>query len=219
MQVIGILGGVASGKSQVTRMLAELGCGVLDADRAGHEVLTHDEVKRAIRDRWGDRVFDAAGEVDRQAVAAIVFGHNQAQATKPNAAQLHVSSDQAAERTFLEQLTHGRIAVILQRQAAALKAAGQASAIVLDAALLVEAGWDAMCDVLVYVDAPREARLSRALGRGWTQTDFDAREAAQETLQAKRELADFKIDNSGDLQQLRSQVERFWRWFSAAYPT
>jgi dephospho-CoA kinase len=223
MRVIGILGGIASGKSQVTRMLAELGCGVLDADRAGHEVLRQADVKQAIRDRWGDGVLDGLGGIDRQAVAKIVFGKTNSTEAKPNDTKRHLITDQqptdpTAERRFLEQLTHGRIADLLRQQSEQFAAAGQAKAIVLDAALLLEAGWDALCDALVFVNAPREARLERALGRGWTEAEFDAREAAQESLQAKRQRADFEIDNSGDLQHLRDQVDRFWGDFLAAHP-
>jgi dephospho-CoA kinase len=223
MRVIGILGGIASGKSQVTRMLAELGCGILDADRAGHEVLRQDEVKQEIRERWGNGVFDSQGEIDRQAVAQIVFAKTKSTETKPNDTKRHLIPDQqptdaTAERRFLEQLTHGRIAELLKRQSDEFAAAGQAKAIVLDAALLLEAGWDKLCDTLLFVNAPSETRLERALTRGWTEAEFDAREAAQESLQAKRQRADFEIDNSGDLQHLRDQVIRFWGEFLAAHP-
>jgi dephospho-CoA kinase len=223
MRVIGILGGIASGKSQVTRMLAELGCGILDADRAGHEVLRQDEVKQAIRERWGNGVFDNQGEVDRQAVAQIVFAKTNSTIAKPNDTKRHLITDQqptdpASERRFLEQLTHGRIAALLTQQSDEFAAAGKAKAIVLDAALLLEAGWDKLCDTLVFVNSPRESRLERALARGWTEAEFDAREAAQESLQAKRQSADFEIDNSADLQHLRDQVIGFWGEFLAAYP-
>jgi dephospho-CoA kinase len=223
MRVIGILGGIASGKSQVTRILAELGCGVLDADRAGHEVLRQDAVKQAIRERWGNGVFDSQGEIDRYAVAQIVFAKTNSTIPKPNDTKRHLipgqqSTDATAERRFLEQLTHGRIGDLLNEQSEAFAAAGQAKAIVLDAALLLEAGWDNLCDTLVFVNSPRESRLQRAIARGWTEAEFDAREAAQESLQAKRQRADFEIDNSADLQHLRDQVIRFWGEFLAAYP-
>ncbi len=216
MRVLGILGGVASGKSQVTQILAELGCGVLDADRAGHEVLKQPDVKKAIRQRWGNDVFDAGGEVDgevdRPAVAKIVFASPTADAEKRES-----SRQVNDERKFLERLTHGRIGEALRRQADDL-AAGRVEAIVLDAALLLEAGWDAMCDALVFVDASRDVRLHRAKSRGWSEADFAAREAAQESLEAKRRRADFEIDNSGDLESLRENVEQFWHKFHAAFP-
>jgi dephospho-CoA kinase len=193
--VIGLLGGVASGKSLVARQLAELGAAVLDADRAGHEVLTQPDVESAARDRWGPGIFGPDGRIDRARVARIVF------ADTPQARQ---------EREYLEQLTHPRIGRLLARQAERLRHSGAAAA-VLDAPLLLEAGWDRLCDKLIFVDAPRDIRWNRAQQRGWSKEDFDAREAAQESLEVKRGRADVVLDNSGSPASTRAQVERFWR--------
>lgn len=195
MHVIGILGGVASGKSEVARLLREAGAGVLDADRVGHEVLRLAEVERAARDRWGDAVFDAAGRIDRGRLAAIVF------APPP---------DGPRERAELEKLTHPRIAERIERERERLAAAGCPAA-VLDAPLLLEANWDRLCDRLVYVEAPRDVRLARALRRGWSRAEFAAREDAQAPVEQKRGRADLIIENSGDLEETRNEVLRFWR--------
>jgi hypothetical protein len=90
MQIIGITGGVACGKSMVTQQLASLGAGVLDADRAGHEVLRLPHVEAAARKRWGDAIFGPDGHIDRARLARIVF------AAGPEAKR---------ERNYLEQLT------------------------------------------------------------------------------------------------------------------
>ena len=195
MWVIGLLGGVASGKSLVARQLAELGAGVLDADQAGHEVLTEPEVESAAGDRWGPGIFGPDGRIDRARLARIVF------ADGPQARQ---------EREYLEQLTHPRIGRSLAQQADRLRASGAAAA-VLDAPLLLEAGWDRLCEKLIFVDAPRDIRLDRARKRGWSEEDFDAREAAQESLEVKRRRADVVVDNSRSPTSTRAQVERFWR--------
>lgn len=195
MQVIGLVGGVASGKSLVARQLVELGATWLDADRAGHEVLEQEDVKAAIRARWGPDVFSPDGRVSRPAIGGLVFG------PKEKATQ---------ERQFLEQLTHPRIGELLGRQAARLGDEGN-QALVLDAPLLVEAGWDEFCDKTIFVEAPREVRLDRAKGRGWSEAEFAAREAAQQALDVKRRRADVIIDNSGSPESTREQVERFWR--------
>jgi dephospho-CoA kinase len=194
--VIGLAGGVASGKSLVARQLAALGAGLLDGDRAGHEVLRQKEVEQAARERWGEKVFDAAGRVDRAALASIVFA-------PPPAGPL--------ELQFLEQLTHSKIGALLRRQAAEMAASGNCPALVLDAAVMEKAGWDQMCDVLIFVDAPRDVRLARALSRGWSQQQFESREASQAPLALKRSRADCVIDNSQDQEHTREQVERFWR--------
>jgi dephospho-CoA kinase len=195
MHLIGILGGVASGKSLVARQLARLGAGVLDADRAGHEVLRLPQIEAAVRQRWGAEVFGPHGRIDRHRLARIVF------ADPP---------DGPRQRRYLEELTHPEIGRLLSRQAEALAGSGTAAA-VLDAPLLLEADWDRLCDRLVFVDAPRQTRLSRALARGWSKEDFAVREEAQESLDFKRERADVVVDNSGSPEQTQAQVERFWQ--------
>jgi dephospho-CoA kinase len=195
MHIIGLLGGVASGKSLVASQLAALGAGVLDADKAAHQVLKLERIERAARERWGEAIFAPDGRIDRSRLGRIVF------APPP---------DGPKQRTYLEQLTHGEIGRLLGRQAEEMAAAGTKAA-VLDAPLLLEAKWDKLCDKLVFVDAPPETRLARALSRGWTREDFAAREAAQESLDFKRGRADVIVDNSGPPQLTKAQVERFWR--------
>jgi dephospho-CoA kinase len=195
MILIGILGGVASGKSEVSRRLRSLGAAVLDADRVGHAVLREAEVRQAVQRRWGEAVLDAAGEIDRRKVAEIVFA---------------VAPESRAELTFLEQLTHPLIGQRLQEQLAELHREGVRAA-VLDAPVMLKAGWDRLCQRIVFVDAPRDVRLARARQRGWTEADFAAREAAQEPLETKRSRADVTLDNSLTRRHLYTQVDRFWR--------
>jgi dephospho-CoA kinase len=97
----------------------------------------------------------------------------------------------------------------LRKQAIVLAAAGRPIG-VLDAPVMLKAGWDKLCDTIVFVDASNELRLARALGRGWSQGEFAAREAAQESLELKRRLADMIIDNSGPPETTRAHVERLW---------
>jgi dephospho-CoA kinase len=194
MNIVGIVGGVASGKSMVARQFAALGAGVLDADRAGHDALRLPHVEAAARQRWGDAVFGPDGRIDRGRLARVVFA--------PGA-------EGRKERTYLEQLTHPEIARLLREQAGTLAAAGSGTA-VLDAPLLLEAGWEQLCEKIVYVDAPREARLKRAVARGWSEEDFAAREGAQDSLDRKRGRAGAVIDNSGPPEETRRQVERLW---------
>ncbi len=194
MQVIGLLGGVASGKSTISRLLAAAGAGVLDADRAGHEALRLPEVEQVARNRWGEAVFGVDGGLDRSQLARIVF------APPPDGPQ---------ERRFLEQLTHPEIGRIIRRQAEAL-AEESCPVAVLDAPLLLEAGWDRLCSTLVFVDVPRDLRLARALRRGWTSSEFEAREQAQLPVETKRARADLILENAGDMEEARKQVTRLW---------
>ena len=192
--VIGILGGVASGKSLVAGQLGEMGAGILDADRVGHEVLRMAEVKRAALERWGPGILGSDGEIERSALAKVVF------AAPP---------DGSRERSFLEQITHPKIERRLQDEAERMAAAG-CRAIVLDAALLLEAGWNRLCDTLIFVDVPRSERCRRAHRRGWSESDFAAREEVQEALDLKREHADAIIDNAGTPEGTRMQLKRVW---------
>ena len=175
-----------------------LGAGVLDADRAAHEVLRQPEVEAAAKARWGAACSARTAGSTGQRLAKIVFAPG---------------SEGSRERKYLEELTHPRIGHLLASQAESLAAGGTAAA-VLDAPLILEADWDKLCDTLVYVDAPLSARQARASARGWTPADFTAREAAQLPPEAKRLRAHAVIDNSGSPQETQQQVERFWRSLS-----
>jgi dephospho-CoA kinase len=194
MHIIGLLGGVASGKSMVARQFVQFGAGLLDADRIGHEVLRLPEVEAAARQRWGARVLGPDGRIDRTRLARVVF---------------NAEPDGKRERRYLEEITHPEIARRLRQQAESMSAAGVKAA-VLDAPLLLEAGLAEGCEKLVFVESPREARLARALTRGWSTEEFLVREDAQESLDRKRERADAILDNSGSPEQTRAQVEQFW---------
>jgi dephospho-CoA kinase len=201
MKVIGLLGGVASGKSSVAKALARRGAVILDADSAGHDALLQPAVKEAIRRRWGTRVFDTRGEVNRQAVAGIVFGDT------PESRQ---------ELLFLESLTHPIIAKALSSQLGEFRQRSGMSVAVLDAAVMLKAGWDRLCDHVVFVDAPRDVRLTRARQRGWTDAQFAAREAAQEPVEEKRARSDFILNNAGTPADLENEVDRLTRWLVTA---
>lgn len=192
--LVGILGGIASGKSLVTDALARHGAAVVSADRLAHEVLECDEVKRAARERWGNAIFLADGRVDRAALAKIVFAPGP---------------DGPRERKLLEQWTHPKIGVLARDEIERLARDASSPAIVLDVPLLLESGWHSWCDKLIFVDAPRQQRLLRAQMRGWTEEEFDHREAAQAPMEEKRNLADVVIDNSGTWWKPRPRLTVF----------
>jgi dephospho-CoA kinase len=200
MTVVGLLGGLAAGKSRVARQFARLGAAVLDGDQLGHEVLREPAVMLAARERWGGGVFTSEGHLDRRALAARVFGPSRAH-----------------ELAYLEQVTHPRIKQRLVEHKAALAASGRRLA-VLDAAVMLKAGWDGLCDIIVFVDAPREIRIARSQARGWSDQEFAEREAAQETLERKRQHADVVIDNSGSPEATWAQVVRLWSRLIPAPP-
>lgn len=202
MITIGVVGGIASGKSQVAQCFEQLGGVRLDVDRMGHEVLLEPEVKAALREHWGAEVMTDAGEIDRRAVSRLVFGET------PQAAE---------ELKFLESISHPRIERKIREQVAVYRSRPGGDpqqpippAIILDAAVMVKAGWYRLCDHLVFVEAPREIRQQRTAERGWTAEQFASREASQLPIETKRRLADSIIDNSGTLQETFQQVQSLW---------
>lgn len=190
MYVIGIIGGLGSGKSLVARYLAGQGVALVEGDRLGHEVLAEPAVIEALRERWGEDVLDPEGQIDRAAVAARVFA-------SPPAGP--------AELAFLEGVTHPRIAALLNERLDQLRQSG-AGMVVVDAAVMLKAGWDRFCDLIIYVDAPRQLRLARCRKRGWSEEQFDLRQRAQLPLGIKRDRADITIDNSGSPESALSQL-------------
>jgi dephospho-CoA kinase len=200
MKTIGLIGGVASGKSLVAKYLAELGAGVLDADRVGHDVLAADPtVQVAIREQWGESVFLADNSVDRSAIASRVFGDTP------------ISIE---NRRFLEDLLHPRIRERLENERQQFESSNS-PAVVLDAPLLLEAGWQSLCDLIIFVDSPQETRLSRAYARGWSDAEFARREASQWPIEEKRRHATIVLANSGTADQLRESVHKIWEQYIA----
>ena len=197
MITIGLIGGVASGKSAVARCFTDCGAALLDADRVGHEVLREPAVIEQLVARWGPTILTEAGEINRSAVAKVVFAPGN-----------------EAERAFLNSVSHPRIAARLAAELDRLRAAKH-PAVVLDAALLLEAGWDHLCDQIVFVAVPLEQRLARARSRGWDADELARREATQLPLDEKKRRSTICIDNSGTLADLQARIERladqWWR--------
>lgn len=194
MKTIGLVGGIASGKSAVAHQLGHLGAVVLNADKAAHRVINRPDVKVRLRERWGAEALTPEGKVNRAVVARHVFGG-------PNSKQ---------EREFLEGLLHPRIREEFAAKIAEL-AQNPKSVVVIDAPLLLEAGWEDMCDQILFVDAPDDQRLLRAQQtRNWNPEEFSARQAVQMPIEEKRHRASDVLVNSGSLEELRAQVARFW---------
>ena len=202
MTVIGIVGGIASGKTAVSEALRDLGADVIHADQIGHAVLNEPSVLRELQGRWGTRILGPTGKVNRAAIASIVF------ADSPGAAK---------ELRFLESVTHPGIEEQIRRQIQQLKKDGS-SVIVLDAPILLEAGWERHCDKILFVDVDRSERLRRALARGWTEAQFAARESSQLGVGEKRKVADKVIDNSASFDHTLAQLQQFWRSLDSLPP-
>ena len=195
MLVVGLTGGIGSGKSTVSAMLAAKGAVIVDADAIVHEVQAPGGLAfQPIVDRFGPGVVMADGTLDRPALAAIVF-------------------DDDGARADLTAITHPIVGqVIFDRVAAE---ADSDHVVVLDVPLLVESGRDNTAGVIV-VDCPVELAVARAVARGPApEADVRRRIAAQATREERLAKADFVIDNSADRAHLDAEVERAWNWIES----
>jgi dephospho-CoA kinase len=191
--VVGLIGGIGSGKSRVASLLAEQGARVIAADAFGHEALRQPDIKRRAVERWGRELLDERGEIDRRRLGGIVFASPQ-------------------QRRALETLVFPWIERRIAEEIEAAQRDPQVRLIVLDAAIMLETGWNRVCDRLVFVDAPAELRRQRlAEQRGWGPKEVQAREDAQMALADKRRKADHVVDNSGSPEQLCVQIEDLLR--------
>jgi dephospho-CoA kinase len=192
-KVIGLTGGIASGKSLVARTLRELGAPVVDADLIARQVVepgqpAYDDIVR----EFGRGVLGEDGTIDRKKLGEVVFG------------------DDAARRK-LNAITHPRIAAASQAEIARALASG-APGVFYEAALLVENGVHKALAGLVVVKAPPEAQLARTMARdGLDEAAARARLASQLPLEAKLAAATHVIENGGTIEDTRAQVERLYR--------
>lgn len=183
---VGLTGGIAAGKSTVARRLSEVGFTVLDADRLVADLYEPGEPgSLAVRSIFGDEALDADGRVDRKLVATRVFA-------------------EPALREELEAAIHPLVRTEFERRA--LQARG--GVIVLEATLMVEAGFASMFDLVVTIEADPEIRLRRAVERGSTRQDAEARLRAQTEADLRIAAADVVIWNRQDLAALEVQVEQ-----------
>ncbi len=192
--IVGLTGGIGSGKSTVAAILAELGARVIDADRIGHEVYgPGTEGFRRVVDAFGPGVVAPDGTIDRRALGALVF------------------ADPAA-RARLNAIVHPLIAAELAHRLAQVRDDGFEGPIVVEAAVLVEAGWRALVDRLWVVSVGRENAIGRVVAsRALTAAEVERRLDAQMPDTERRRHADLVIVNDGPRAALRAEVEKAWR--------
>jgi len=194
MIVVGLTGGIGSGKSTVSAMLAEHGAVIVDADRIARDLQgPGSPVLSAMAERFGDHIIREDGSLDRGAVAAIVFGD---------------SSEAKAALADLNGIVHPAMQSEIRRQIDAH--AGTDRVVVLDFPLLGENPRDDLAATVV-VDLPTEIAVERLVAdRGMDEDDARKRVASQISREERRAAATHVVDNSGDLDALREQVDALW---------
>jgi len=196
MLLVGLTGGIGSGKSTVARQLGDRGAAVVDADAISRQILEPGGAAfQSVVDRFGPGILDPGGRIDRPALASVVFGDTEALAD-------------------LNGLTHPVIGRVMSERVAELAATSEI--VVLDIPLLNIATKDRFSfGAIVVVDVPEDLAVRRLVDqRGFTEADARARVAAQITREERRALADLVIDNSGDREALGVEVDRAWAWLS-----
>ena len=193
MLVIGLTGGIGTGKTEVCRIVRELGATLINADQVGHEAYTpHTEAWTEVVSAFGDGILTETGEIDRRKLGAIVFA---------DAAQL--------ER--LNRIMHPRMAEIVRHKLRALDEEGATVAVV-EAAVLFEAGWDSLVDEVWTTESPEDSVVARLQERnGFAPEEIRKRIASQMPTEERAGRADEVINNSGDLNGLEAAVREIWK--------
>ncbi|MHB0946477.1 MAG: dephospho-CoA kinase [Sedimentisphaerales bacterium] len=185
--IIGLMGGIASGKSTVAAELAKLGCAVIDADMIAKQLLLDEGIKDQLRQKFGDAIFNDFGNIDRQKFAPNVF--RNAETVK-----------------LVNSIIHPPVLRKVEQLIEAYQLQPDIRAIVLDIPLLVESGWEKRCDKLIFIDCCEPIRLKRAEKRGvFDVNELKKRENFQISLDNKRKIANYVVEND-DLSELIKQI-------------
>ena len=190
--IVGITGGMGSGKSSLARALEERGATRIDADRIGHEVITRPAICRAILAAFGGDLMNAAGNLDRRELGRRAFANK-------------------ANYTRLNQIVHPALVKELRKQIDRAKEPRGRNVVVVDAALIFEWGDLETFDAIVVVDAKVEVRIERLIrGRGFRESEVRRRMACQLPNKKKTVKADWVVKNNGNLKDLQKEAEKLW---------
>lgn len=197
MAVVGLTGGICSGKSLVAAMFARLGATVIDADQVAHELVEPGQpLFEAVASAFGREVIGTDGRLDRRGLGAIVFADPEA-------------------RRRLEAILHPAIIKECERRIRQAEGSGTAVCFV-DAALLIESGWHARCDAVILVEAREAVQLDRLMGsRGLSRDEAMLRIRSQMPQHEKRRHAHYVIENDGALETTERQVKAVWEQLCA----
>ncbi|MDP3063372.1 MAG: dephospho-CoA kinase [Chloroflexota bacterium] len=192
MLVIGLTGGIGTGKSEVSRMLQRLGAVVIDADRVGHEVYRpQTSTWHRVVEAFGEGILAPSGEIDRKKLGSIVFADQRALAR-------------------LNAIVHPVIREELVGRLEGLRGRGT-PVVVVEAAVLIEAGWDTLMDEVWVTHSREDAAVARVARRNsLSPEEVRRRVRAQLPFEERRMHADVVIENDGDLEALRQKVEALW---------
>ncbi len=195
IKVIGITGGIASGKSTIAKMLVSFGASVINADKICHQLINTKSMSQKIINRWGDHIQDKYGRIERHKLGEIVFADKK-------------------ELSALNKMIHPEAIKRIKNRIAKLRNESTTVAIVLDAALLVESNLIDICDITLFVDTRKNTCKARVKNsRKWPSGEITKREKFQDSLRGKREIADIVICNNLYQTDTLKQLKDFWHQF------
>jgi dephospho-CoA kinase len=187
-KIIGLVGGMCSGKTTAAKEFANLGCAVINADEIAHQLLEEKDVFSKIIKLFGKEILNEQGKIDRHLLANFVFGD-------------------PAKLSKLTGVLHPKVMVKVEELLALYEKDSAVKAIVLDIPLLIEVGWEKRCDYVIFVDCKPQIRLERAKKMGVFDVDqLKIRENLQISLDKKKLIADNVIDNNSGLSGLSKQI-------------
>jgi dephospho-CoA kinase len=192
MMVIGLTGGIGTGKSEVAGILEDLGAVIINADQVGHRAYSpHTEAWNEVVNAFGEGILQPNGEIDRKQLGAVVFGD-------------------PGQLARLNQIMHPRMARMVSEEIEKLREDG-ASAVVVEAAVLIEAGWDSLVDEVWTTESPEEAVVDRLMTRnGLDRGEVVKRIQSQMSSEARSAQSQVVIDNSADVASLENTVRYLW---------
>ncbi len=195
--ILGMIGAIGAGKTAAAQQCEALGGFVIDCDQLGHVALQEADVQAELVATWGERVLGRDGHISRRAVADIVF-------------------NSPTDKDYLESVLYPKIGRMVGEKIREANHRDDVLFVVVDAAVLLEAGWKELCDKIVYIDAPVERRLQRLEARsGWDANELARREAAQWPSERRQAEADAVVLNDGPLELLQASLQNVltnWGW-------
>ena len=192
MKVIGLTGGIGSGKSMVTQFLAKLGAVIIDADNVGHEIFKPGtKAWREVVAAFGKQILTTKGEINRKKLGEIVFENPELLAQ-------------------LDKIMHPKMIEVVKAKLKEYRRQG-VKVVVLEAPLLIEAGWASLVDEVWVVVAPESAVLRRIMEKGLSRKEALARMRSQLSSEERLKHAHVVINNDDDLDKLKSKVQNLWR--------
>ncbi|KPL23866.1 MAG: hypothetical protein AMJ75_05160 [Phycisphaerae bacterium SM1_79] len=194
--IIGILGGICSGKSTVAAEFAKLGCKVIDADKMAHELLDRKDIRERVVGLFGETVTGRGGNIDNKKLAGVVFADEE-------------------KLSSLNKIIHPFVLERAEKLIEKYNGQSHVKAIVLDMPLLAEVGWEKRCDKLIFVDCKRELRFKRAKKMGiFDENQLKIRENFQISLDKKVAITDNTIDNNSGFSALAKQIAEIFSCIS-----